>query len=316
MSSQTQIGKAFEYAVVLALQELIGQSNSGILNSEAIESASKNFDDLATLQEENLVAARAAVSQLLKLEPQLRLAAEGKSQIQLAVQSDQKGKEGDVRDVIISEPTTGWEIGISAKHNHQAVKHSRLSMHIDFGKDWLGLSCSPEYFAAIAPIFARLDQLRDKGLLWSEVPNKQSEVYVPVLAAFKNEIENMEKKHPGVVARQLISYLIGNKDFYKVMKLGKQTKIQAFNFNGKLNLAIQRIRPDVHIEKLKLPMQLVKLERRAMKKGPSPTTLEMICDAGWQLSFRIHSAKSSVESSLKFDINVIGQPRSLYTCDV
>jgi hypothetical protein len=31
-----------------------------------------------------------------------------------------------------------WEIGVSAKNNHNAVKHSRLSSDIDFGK-WLNI---------------------------------------------------------------------------------------------------------------------------------------------------------------------------------
>ena len=37
----------------------------------------------------------------------------------------------------------------------------------------------------------------------------------------------------------------------------------------------------------------------------------MVLDAGWQLSFRIHNATSRIERSLKFDIQIIGQPPQL-----
>ncbi len=48
-------------------------------------------------------------------------------------------------------------------------------------------------------------------------------------------------------------------------------------------------------------------------KPNSTDTLFLICDEGWQISFRIHNASSKVEPSLKFDINLIGQPPALYT---
>ena len=39
----------------------------------------------------------------------------------------------------------------------------------------------------------------------------------------------------------------------------------------------------------------------------------MVCDKGWQLSFRIHSAESLVIPSLKFDVNMVGNPASMYS---
>lgn len=43
----------------------------------------------------------------------------------------------------------------------------------------------------------------------------------------------------------------------------------------------------------------------------SDNTVEMYLDNGWQLGFRIHSAKDIVEPSLKFDIQFIGMPLSV-----
>jgi hypothetical protein len=231
----------------------------------------------------------------------------------LSIQSDQAGASGDVRDLLISVPSRNWEIGISAKHQHEALKHSRLSNHIDFGNKWLGVTCSDDYFNAIRPVFERLNHLKLRGLAWSQLENKTSDFYVPIPAAFQKEIMALEKLHPNLVAPGLISYLIGYKDFYKVVKLKRQTKVQVFNFNGTLNSPTPGLEPKINLDKLKLPTRIVELDFRRGESEVSSTTLDMICDAGWQLSFRLHSASTRVELSLKFDINLVGRPNNLQT---
>ncbi len=39
----------------------------------------------------------------------------------------------------------------------------------------------------------------------------------------------------------------------------------------------------------------------------------MVLDEGWQISFRIHNASTLIEPSLKFDIQLIGNPPVLFT---
>uniref|UniRef100_UPI003007F3A2 HaeIII family restriction endonuclease n=1 Tax=Acinetobacter haemolyticus TaxID=29430 RepID=UPI003007F3A2 len=56
--------------------------------------------------------------------------------LQLEIVADKAGESGDVRDVLALRSSQNWEIGISAKNNHRAVKHSRLSNDIDFGQKW------------------------------------------------------------------------------------------------------------------------------------------------------------------------------------
>jgi hypothetical protein len=63
------------------------------------------------------------------------------------MQPDQSGGFGDVRDVVIASRKTAWQIGISAKHQHEALKHSRLSPRIDFGQQWFGHSCTSFFFS-------------------------------------------------------------------------------------------------------------------------------------------------------------------------
>lgn len=45
----------------------------------------------------------------------------------------------------------------------------------------------------------------------------------------------------------------------------------------------------------------------------SGKSFEYIADKGWQFSFRIHNASAKVEPSLKFDINLEGNPHDLFT---
>lgn len=68
-------------------------------------------------------------------------------------------------------------------------------------------------------------------------------------------------------------------------------------------------KPQYKTPRLNYPTRIVEFE---FKKG-SETTLNMIMDEGWEVSFRIHSADKTVESSLKFDITLIGNPPILFT---
>ena len=80
-------------------------------------------------------------------------------------------------------------MGLSVKYNHFAVKHSRLSKNLDFEKKQYGIDCSEQYWKDIKPIFEYLDFEKQKGSKWSELPNKENDVYVPLLNALKGELE-------------------------------------------------------------------------------------------------------------------------------
>ena len=45
----------------------------------------------------------------------------------------------------------------------------------------------------------------------------------------------------------------------------------------------------------------------------SKTTLFVTLSEGWQISFRIHNASSRIEPSLKFDINLVSAPHTLFS---
>ena len=89
----------------------------------------------------------------------------------------------------------------------------------------------------------------------------------------------------------------------------KKVEIQAYNLNGTLNLAFKNIKPKAKIQKLKLPTRLIDI----VYKDNLKTTLLVSLNEGWQISFRIHNASSKVEPSLKFDINLVSAPHTLFT---
>jgi hypothetical protein len=105
-----------------------------------------------------------------------------------------------------------------------------LSNDIDFGKKWLGFPCSVEYFKEIKPVFDNLTRLRksSKALQkWDTLGDYHTSIYVPILNAFKKELLRLDNENPGIVAERLIEYLIGNQDFYKVIKGSNKVEIQA-----------------------------------------------------------------------------------------
>lgn len=314
MVSQAQSGKGFEYAMLLALQDCLGFDNCLIAQSSATSTAEEAFNLLdEELRADHGLACRAASKLLLYFEPNLLQVSLGQLRAKAGLQTDRAGEGGDVRDLLVSIESKNWEIGISAKHNHEALKHPRLSSRIDFGEKWFGLPCSNRYFAKIEPIFRRLEDERRNGLLWSLMVDKTESVYIPLLAVFRDELLALDSTYPGKVASGLVSYLIGHEDFYKIVKLKNTAKVQVFNFNGSLNRRAGTISPAISLDKLKLPGRIVELSFRTDGSEHSDTTLDMICDAGWQLSFRIHNASSRVEPSLKFDINLVGRPNNLET---
>lgn len=79
--------------------------------------------------------------------------------------------------------------------------------------------------------------------------------------------------------------------------------------HGTLNLAFENVKPKAKITKLKLPNRLIEV----VYQDNSKTTLLISLNEGWQISFRIHNASSKIEPSLKFDINLVSSPRTLFT---
>ncbi len=312
MASQTRTGKAFEYALLQELYERLHTlTTTRIIENTPYKTAKQYFDNFdADAQDAYRITSSAAINFLIDVEPRLSHAAGLDDILELEIVADARGQVGDVRDILTVRSQQSWEIGISAKNNHRAVKHPRLSPKIDFGQKWLGLPCSERYFDEIAPTFNMLADVRnnDKTAKWDAVGDVGLDVYKPVLDAFRAELMRLNEAHPLELSRRLLAYLIGEYDFYKVIRQRGKVEIQAYNLHGSLNQGFKRVKPKAKIPILKLPNRLIE----AVYKDNSHTTLIVSLDEGWQIAFRLHSAKSTVEPSLKFDINLLSTPYTLF----
>lgn len=316
--SNTEYGKAYEYACLIALKNHLSGKTDGmitILASDAYQTAKAAFDkaERGGLSDRLVLAANAAARVIIRLEPQLEY---GDGALALIIQTDAQGIAGDVRDVVCVRGSNGWEIGISCKHNHHAVKHSRLSATIDFGAEWLGIPCSKQYFDTVIPIFNELRDMRASAIkngeslpLWNSIPDKAERYYVPILHAFLTELYNLAIANPDVPSK-LIQYLLGRYDFYKVITDDRHrtTRVEAINIAGTLNRSANGHRSIVDVAKLKLPTRFYHM---GFVLG-SNNKIEIVCDEGWTLTMRIHNASSKVEPSLKFDVQLVSLPSSIH----
>ena len=313
MSHQTRNGKAFEYALLSTLYERLKSiTNVSVMENKYYTTAKSYFKSLNERQKYTFkITANTSINFLIELEPRLIKSISQKDILVLEILGNQASQRGDVRDILISRPFQRWQIGLSAKNNHRAVKHSRLSQKIDFGKKWLGVCCSDNYFQEIKPIFDMLTHFKENNQFnkWSSIPNKNQAIYSPILTAFRKELLRLYEKKPKIVARNLVQDLIGNKDFYKIIKGNQKIEIQAYNLYGSLNLPFEKIKSIIKTPKLKLPTRVIEI----YYKENSTTTLIICLNEGWQISFRLHNASSSIESSLKFDINLFSTPYTLFT---
>ena len=316
--SNTEHGKAYEYACLIALRDhLYGKTDGEIVihETDAHKTAKSAFQkaEQEGLSDNLVKAANAAARVIVRLEPQLEY---GDGSLTLVIQTDAQGIAGDVRDVVCVRSSSGWQIGLSCKHNHHAVKHSRLSASIDFGQEWLGIPCSQQYFDAVVPLFNQLRDMRASALakgeslpLWNDIPDKAEKYYVPVLVAFLDELKRLADNNSEVPSK-LIQYMLGRYDFYKVITddSHKTTRVEAINIAGTLNKAAKGHRSIVDVARLKLPTRFYHM-------GFVPgcdNKLEIVCDEGWTLSMRIHNASSKIEPSLKFDVQLVSLPSSIH----
>lgn len=309
---QVHLGKAFEYACLKALHtHLSNNQEIEIDNTSSYEIAKGFYENIEPEMREKMdKGASAAIKVILRLEPQITTPLDN-APLYLAIQEDAKGISGDVRDVVCYRKQNSWEMGISCKHNHNAVKHSRLSQNIDFGEQWFNIPCSKDYFNEINPIFDRLRELKQKKAKWSDLEDKESAVYIPLLEAFMKELKKLHSENSEEIPKRLLKYLIGTNDFYKVISLDNRnvTQLQSYNMFGTLNKNASKVHPQIKIKQMPLPTTFYNID---FKKG-SGNTIEVVCDAGWTVSFRIHNAATLVEPSLKFDVKLNGVPQQLYS---
>lgn len=301
-------GRAYEFICLLALKDEIAKVRpANIIVNSSYHAAERAWNTLSSeMQKTYKTSSLVAVAKIFELEP--RILESGDDILELRIQTDTEGQKGDVRDILIIRRNIQWEIGLSLKHNHTAVKHSRLSEHLDFGKEWYGIPCSQNYWDDVTPVFDYLTAEKSKHTKFNELPNKENKVYVPLLAAFMNEINRQYRTNKSIPGK-LVEYLLGKYDFYKVISMdaARTTTIQSYNLHGTLNQSSEEKAASVYIPKAALPTRIIKLDFVPDKTN----TIELYMDGGWQFSFRIHNAETYANPSLKFDVRIVGMPTAI-----
>ncbi len=302
-------GRAYEYAWCLALEQKLSVFKKVIVDKQnGFNACYRAYESLEkSLQKRYLESAKQGVLLLLDCEPLLsEVIGSSQNEITLSLQKDKLGEIGDVRDILVYFDR--FCIGLSIKHNHDALKHSRLSKDLDFGKKWLGVGVSQNYKDTIKPLFERLENAKKEGMLWRDFPNKEQEIYAPLLQAFKKEVLRIDEDKKNKVPQKMVEYLLGKYDFYKAILLEREqkTKLEAYHFNNTLNRSVKN-KPKRIIPLSKLPTRMIYFDF----KPKSFNTLELVLDEGWSFSLRIHNASSRVEPSLKFDIKLLSKPESV-----
>ncbi|MBQ3657897.1 MAG: HaeIII family restriction endonuclease [Bacteroidales bacterium] len=312
--TQVRNGKAFEYALATAYGSYLQEQGIflTVVEDDAYRNAQSFYNSVSFVERKRFdYCAALTIETLVKLEPGLRHIGSNTQMLNIYISPDDAGEHSDVRDIIFKRTNPCWEIGFSAKNNNDAVKHSRLSSVLDFGKSWFGIPCSATYWQEIKPIFEYLKTQKESDKTWEDLGNdKQKLVYMPLLRAFRKELLNINANNSNI-PQQLIRYLIGQYAFYKIIKDDNNNTviIKAFNINGELNKPYGSEKTKFKIPKINLPTRIVEFEL----KPNSDNTLHIIMDGGWEISFRIHNASTKVETSLKFDIQLLGNPPILFT---
>lgn len=311
---QVRNGKAFEYALATAYSNYLQEIGIDLIlvDDSAYAQAKKYYNEVKFVDRKRFdYCAALTIDTVTKIEPGITAIGNPNQKLHIYISPDSAGEDGDVRDVVFKRANPNWEIGFSAKNNNDAVKHSRLSGRLDFGDSWFGVPCSETYWGEIAPIFEYTQKQKEKGKDWSDLgDSKSTKVYVPLLDAFRKELLRIDNEYYDI-PQKLIRYLIGEYSFYKIIKDDSNNLVivKAFNINGELNKDYCGKKAHFKIPKINLPTRIVEFE---MKKD-SDNTLHMILDGGWEISFRIHNASTKVESSLKFDIKLLGNPPILFS---
>lgn len=304
-SKSNDQGRGYEYICLHSLHEAINAIRPAeILHNKSYDAAEHSWNTLSGAEKAlYTLSAKSTIDTIFALEPNI-IEVDGDIVV-LYIQNDKHGEAADVRDIIIQRKDIVWEIGLSIKHNHMAVKHSRLSTDLDFGEKWYGMKCSQSYWNNVKPVFDFLETEKSRGTRFCELKSKEDDVYVPLLNAFMLEVKTQVEKD-NTIPRKMVEYLLSKYDFYKIISIDSKriTTIQSFNMYGTLNLPSKKRKPEIKVPLIELPTTLLYIGF----KPNSKTTIIMSFDNGWQFSFRIHNAEKFVLPSLKFDVQIAGMP--------
>lgn len=114
-SSNNQ-GRAYEFVCLNSLYQAISKIRPAMIIRNSSYSAAENAWNTLTYTEQTLytLSAQSTIETIFALEP--NIIEIGEDILNLYIQTDQRGEDADVRDIIIERKDITWEIGLSIKH--------------------------------------------------------------------------------------------------------------------------------------------------------------------------------------------------------
>lgn len=305
-SKQNESGRAFEYAVLLALLAESKRRNYPLVlrPSNALKQARDAYAGITRSAKLDLkLAAIAGIETVCLLEPRL-FDTSDTTRTDIYLSEDRAGKKGDPRDIVVERGL--WQMGVSAKHESPWIKSPRLSNLASFGKDWLNVDCTDLYREAVTDAFSLVKPYFRSP--WNELDTTlKEEVYGKVANAFAEELLRLESLYGSQVPENLMRFLLGNFDYYKLLRKGRTTQLQPINVHGSLSKKTKIGNSITKIGKIPLPSRFLQIEMHSWNR------LRIYFDAGWQIEMRVHNKDTAISQSLAFETEILGQPAALVT---
>lgn len=306
MSKNTDRGYGFEFACVDVGSRILNCSIDAGTQAWLDSKGITHFRALSGKEQQSMTkAAEKLFETLVQIEPWVD---EGEVVIE-RVRS--KGGITDVRDILIKRVKNGVlkkEIGVSLKSNHDALKHQRISPKIDVGQKWLGVASEKHQLERVKSIFKEFKKYCNENDVerYSELEENTKDMllYSPICQYVAGLFEEVFNGPNGREATQhFLRYLIGSEDFYKARANFKDREliIDSFNIRGSLKKG----------KMLKMPQRCLDVEIQDSDRG-YPNKINVVLDNGWEINLRVHNASSRIETSLKWDSQLVGIPREAW----
>jgi hypothetical protein len=301
LSTPANRGYGFEYSnIIMGNQILNSTIGPDTLDWITITGITKYNSLTTTEQEEMLRAASSIINFLSEYEPWLQ-----NENIEIE-HVKAVGGATDVSDVRFNGVIQS--VALSLKSNHDAVRHPRVSPTIDIAQQWLGVATDQQYLNEVTGIFNRFTTFCENNQFqrFNQLSNEEKRdlLYRPISESFSRLLNRVFNSPQGPEAvAYFLHYLIGDRDFYKAKADFKRNEllIEAYDFSGTLGPR----------QRLSMPTRCLEVSVEAGRGLYN--YVNIIFDRGWEVKMRLHSARTLIESSLKWDVHFVGTPRDAWS---
>ncbi|MBD2057801.1 HaeIII family restriction endonuclease [Oculatella sp. FACHB-28] len=266
-------GRVLEYLIV---EEIIKIQPGITLTQRAKSAQDRDVDKLREINPTLLQQLNWATYALLSkwLEPQFHVS----KQAPITIDRLPDQNQTDVTDIRITLP--GDTVNLSIKHNHAALRHQRPSttpIHCGYPRNSLEMQQFKQQYQEITRSFM-LQTGQAEFFADLPYPLIEQSLYTPVcdlVAQFINA-------HSHVCTSNLFEYLVGSKDYYKIIVDTHTQKLKIHHFAS-----------------IQAPTSLTAIVNRQY--------VELTLNNGWQIAMRLHTASSRLKKSpsLKFDTKAL-----------